>query len=373
MSKAKNPSVNIVPEKNSSDYLSATKLIANGRPDPTNPDWVAIQNAARAGDVQKVDNLLSSSKTNTAAKTLAKTEIFTLPLPNEQAYFSQPQSILYLMGAEGYVNIASCIIDNQVKQINNLQKEIDGQSKLKNIMTLDAQIQLVQEQNVREMQLIDWQNSLEKNIDNMLSIATKHGHYQFIDFICSKLKDKLDLNIFNMSFPYENTLLATAAKLNHFSVVKKLLQYKADPNAGNGKTEMALIHAILNGNIKMVQLLIKNGASLDTIARHRSSVITENDECTFSENQINVDEAIKRAPNSEAMAKCLDEIRSRGEFFRQEMLGKGDTSPLVQNLANWSQDENIQGVVTDQNLVNEGQEDNLQLLGQNLEQVIEEQ
>lgn len=371
MSKAKNPSVNIVPEKNSSDYLSATKLIANGRPDPTNPDWIAIQDAARAGNVQKVDHLLSHPDTNTAAKKSAQILISIPPLLDEQTYCSQLQNnqqsqksdhlsiLLHLLAAEGYTKTTGGIIESQIKQIITLQKQIDGTERLKKIMTLEAQFELAERQNKLGPQLIDGQNSLEKNIDNMLSIATKHGHYKFIDFICSKIKDKLDLNIFNISCPQENTLLATAAKLNHFSVVKKLLQYKAHPNAGNGKTEMALIHAILNGNIKMAQLLIKSGASLDTTAIHRSSLITENDECKFSENQINLDEAIKLAPNSMEMGYFIDEIRARGEFFKQEMSENGADSPLVQNLSNWHEKDNL--------IIEE------EVIGQNVEPPMEEQ
>lgn len=362
MSKAKNSFVSIVPKRNHSDYLSPTKLLASARSDPTNPDWVAIQEAAKVGDVKKIDYLLSSSKTNTAAKTLARTEIFTLPLPNEHAYFSQPQSILYLMSAEGYVNIVSCIIDNQVKQINNLQKEIDDQSKLKKIMTLDAQITLGQEQ-----------NAFEKNTDNLLAIAVNRGQTELIELIVNKSKEKLNLDKFNIHFPQENTLLAIAARLNHFPVVKKLLECKANPNAGNGKTEMALIHAILNGNIKMTELLIKKGANLDTTAIHRSSLITENDECKFSEKEINVDEAIKLAPKREAIAKCIDDIRLIGDFFKREMLEKGADSPLLRGVANEYQNKNIKEVVTDQNLANKEPEDNVQLLGQSSEPLIEEQ
>ena len=371
MSKAKNPSVNIVPEKNSSDYLSATKLIANGRPDPTNPDWVAIQRLAKLGDIKVVDNLLSNPETNYAAKKLAQTAISIPPLLDEQTYFSQllnnqqsekynPQSILlHLLGAEGYTKTIDCIIESQMQQLIKLQKQIDGIPELKKIMTSDAQIELTERQNKLGAELAIWQSFVTENIDKLLNIAVNHGHHELIELIHDKRGDKLDLNIFNASFPYKNTLLATAAKLNHFSVVEKLLQYDADPNVGNGETEMALIHAILNGNIKMAKLLIKNGASLDTIARHRSSLITKNDEYKFSEKEINVDEAIKLAPNSEAMAKCLDEIRSRGEFFRQEMLRKGDTSPLVQNLANWHEKDNL--------IIEE------EVIGQNVEPPMEEQ
>ena len=355
MSKDKNSSVNKVINKHPDDYLSITKLLANGRPDPTNLDWVNIQQAATNGDVQQVDNLLFSRDTNDAAKNLAKNEIFSVPSqPAAEEYRASPNSILYLLGAEGYIKILNCIIDSQIKQITNLQKQIDGISKLKRIMTLPAQVELAQSKNTLEVQLNDWQNCLEVNIDNLLTIGVNRGNSKLIELICNKFQERLNLDKFNLSFPIENTLLATAAKLNHRLVVKKLLTHKADPNAGNGQIEMPLINAIANGNMAMAELLIKKGARLDVMAIKRDSIVDENGQYQFFENPINVEDAIKLAPNSKEMEHFINEIKAKEEFFAKEMLKNGANSLIFPRLNN---DEIIE----------------VNLSGQNHEQIIEEQ
>ncbi len=338
MSKDKNSSVNKIINKHPSDYLSITKLLANGRPDPTNLDWVNIQQAATNGDVQQVDNLLFSRDTNDAAKNLAKNEIFSVPSqPAAEEYRASPNSILYLLGAEGYIQNVCSIIDSQIKQITNLQKKIDEISKLKRIMTLPAQVELAQSKNMLEVQLNDWQNCLEVNIDNLLTIGVNRGNSKLIKLICNKFQERLNLDKFNLYFPIENTLLATAAKLNHFSVVKELLQYKADPNAGNEQTEMPLINAIANGNMAMAELLIKKGARLDVVAIKRGSIIDQNDQCKFFENPINVEDAIKLAPNSKEMEHFINEIKAKEEFLAKEMSETGANSPIFY----WLNDDEI--------------------------------
>ena len=330
MSKEKNSSVNEVTKKNSSDYLSITKLIANARPDPTNLDWVNIQQAAKAGNIKKVDDLLFVPQTNDAAKNLAKNEMFSVPSqPTGEEYRASPNSILYLLGAEGYIKILNCIIDSQIEQITNIQKQIDDIPKLKRIMTLTAQVELAQSKNMLEAQLNDWQSYLEVNIDNLLTIGVNRGNSKLIELICDKFQNKLNLDKFNPYFPVENTLLATAAKLNHFGVVKTLLKHQADPNAGNRKVEMPLINAIANGNIKMAQFLIINGANLDVVSLHRGSKVDENGGVKFFENEINVEDAIKKALNLAEMDRCINEIKSKGEFFAQEMSQNGVNSTIL--------------------------------------------
>lgn len=354
MSKEKNLSFNEVAKKHSSDYFSITKLIAHGRPDPTNPDWVAIQEAAKKGEISRVDDLLSSPETNYAAKKLANAEIFSLLSSQERPYLSPSDSKLYLLAGEGYIKTLNCIIDSQIKQITDLQKKIDDIPKLKKIMKPEAQIELTQREKALNEQLNDWQSCLEINIDNLLTIGVNRGNSNLIALICDKFQDKLNLDKFNPCFPIENTLLATAAKLNHFPVVKTLLGYKANPNVGDSKTAMALIHAILNGNIKMAKLLIKKGANLNLVAIHRGTKVDENGNLKFFEEEINVDDAIKLAPNSEDMASCINEIKSRGEFFTKEMIENGPHSPILSGLGDpdkWP--EIIEEGILGQNIISE--------------------
>jgi hypothetical protein len=357
MSKDNNPSVNEVIKKHPSNYLSITKLIATARPDPTNLDWVKIQQAATNGDIQQVDDLLFSCDTNDAAKNLAKTEMFSFSLqPSGEEDISSPNSILYLLGAEGYIKILNCIIDSQIAQITNIQKQIDDIPMLQRIMTLPAQVELAQNQNMLEAQLNDWQHCLEVNIDNLLTIAVNRSKNKVIELICDKFRDKLNLDKFSSHFPLENTLLATSSKLNHFPIVQALLRYNADPNAGDKQTEMPLINAITNGNIKMVQFLIKNGANLDVVAIHRGSKVDENGGVKFFANAINVEDAIKLAPNSEEMESCINEIKSKGEFFKQEMSKNGPNSTIL----SWLPPSPIEEIIEEE------------ILGQHPEQVIEE-
>lgn len=359
MSKDKNPSVNEVIKKHPSDYLSITKLLANARPDPTNSDWVNIQKAAKAGNIKKVDDLLFDPQTNDAAKNLAKNQMFSVPSqPTGEEYRASPNSILYLLGAEGYIKILNCIIDSQIAQITNIQKQIDGISRVKRIMTLPAQVELAQDKNMLEAQLNDWQSCLEVNIDNLLTIGVNRGNSKLIELICNKFQEKLNLDKFNPSFPIENTLLATSAKLNHRPVVKTLLKNQADPNVGHGQIEMPIINSILNGNIKMVKLLIKKGARLDVVAIKRGSIVDNNGQYKFFENPINVEDAIKLAPNSEKMKSCINEIKSRGDFFKEEMKKNGANSPIL----SWSEDSDPLPDIIEKNI-----------LGQNPEQGIEEQ
>lgn len=337
MSKEKNLSVNDVIKKHPSNYLSITKLIANARPDHTNPDWVNIQQAAKAGNIKKVDDLLSDSKTNYAAKKSANDAVlFFAQSPKGASYNASVQSILSLYGAEGYIQIPSRIIDSTINQINTLQKQVDEIPGFKRIMTSEAQIELTQQEKALKEQLNNWQTCLEIDIDRLLAIGVNRGHSGLIEMICNKcqeinnmLPEKFNLDTFNPFFPIENTFLVTAAKLNHLPVVRVLLKHKADPNAGNGKVEMPLIHAIINGNIKMAQLLIKHGAKLDGIAIHRGSVVDENGGVKFFENEINVEDAIKKALNLAEMDRCINEIKSKGEFFAQEMSQNGVNSPIL--------------------------------------------
>ena len=361
MSKDTNPSVNEVIKQHPSNYLSITKLIANARPDHTNLDWIKIQQAATNGDTQKVDDLLFDPQTNDAAKNLAKKAIFSVPshpISEEYNILPNSNSILNLLAAEGYIKIVNCIIDSQIKQITDLQEKIDNIPKLKGIMKPKAQIELPQQEKTLKEQLNDWQNGLEVNINNILTIAVNHGNNKLIGLICNKFQEKLNLDKFNSSFPIDNTLLAIAVKLNHPSVVETLLKNKADPNAGNGKVEMPLIHAIANGNIKMTKSLIKHGANLDVVAIHRGSIVDDKGQYKFFEKPINVEDAIKLAPNPEEMVCYINEIKSKSDFFKQEMIENGPNSPIF-------------SLIKATGPLPEITEENI--LGSNLEQTIEEQ
>ncbi len=306
MSKDKNPSVNEVIKKQPNNYLSITELIAKGQTATINQDWVSMQEAAKAGDVKKVDNLLFSPNTNDTAKRWALDEIFSFPSqPSGSSYKASPNSILSLLSATGYTKNVCSIIDSQIKQITDLQEKLDI------VPNLDMLLQLR-----------DWQDRLNTNISNILTIGVKRGNSKLIGHIFHKFQGKLDLDDFNSGCPRKNTLLATAAKSNHFSVVKELLQYKADPNAGNGQTEMPLIHAIYNGNVKMAELLIKKGARLDNIAIHRGSIIDQNDQCKFFADQISVKDAIATTKNSQEKMIYLAWKKGDKDIFQHVIGGK---------------------------------------------------
>ena len=306
MSKDKNPSVNEVIKKQPNNCWSITKLIANGQTATINQDWVSMQEAAKAGDVKKVDNLLFSPNTNDTAKQWALDEIFSFPSqPAGSSYKASPQRVLYLLSAEDYTKNVCSIIGDQTKQITDLQEKLDITPNLNMLL-----------------QLRDWQDRLNTNISNILTIGVNRGNSKLIRNICHKFQGKLALDDFNLGCPQKNTLLATAAKLNHLSVVKELLQYKADPNAGNGKVEMPLIHAIYNGNVKMAELLIKKGARLDNIAIHRGSRIDKNGQCKFFADQIRVKDAIATTKNSQEKMIYLAWKKGDEDIFQHVIGGK---------------------------------------------------
>ncbi|WP_052266166.1 ankyrin repeat domain-containing protein [Pedobacter kyungheensis] len=67
----------------------------------------------------------------------------------------------------------------------------------------------------------------------------------------------------NMKDSVGFTVLATAAALNHYDVVKLLLEKGADPNIPNDKGNTALHHAAENNLLDIAKLLLNHHADLD--------------------------------------------------------------------------------------------------------------
>eukprot|EP01091_Cochliopodium_minus_P017606 TRINITY_DN6947_c0_g2_i1.p1 TRINITY_DN6947_c0_g2~~TRINITY_DN6947_c0_g2_i1.p1 ORF type:complete len:190 (+),score=39.48 TRINITY_DN6947_c0_g2_i1:68-637(+) len=141
----------------------------------------------------------------------------------------------------------------------------------------------------------------EKN--NKLKIAVNKNEEKTV---LALLKQNADPNIkFNKP---EKTLLYVASGNNNISIVKHLIEYKANVNMISVNGETALSRATYWGFIELIKLLVRNGAD-----------INQKDNNGLS----NMDFILTKAPNN----------------YRSEMLKAVDEGVTLRLRGNWSVDD----------------------------------
>ncbi len=74
--------------------------------------------------------------------------------------------------------------------------------------------------------------------------------------------ERVNIPLLNQVAPDGETAISLAAKVGHLEIAKVLLEHGADANIDKG---LALVHAVKNNNIEMIDLLIENNAEVNTL------------------------------------------------------------------------------------------------------------
>lgn len=139
------------------------------------------------------------------------------------------------------------------------------------------------------------------NNKNALLIAIQTGHREILDLLLPMYKLPHQLNDdLPTEFQYKvsqeelNYCLYTAITYQHETLVKTLLENRADPNYKvqtallPGENEHVLVEtascfiiAATYGNINIVDLLLKNNADVNVLLRHDSMILNPNEVSTY--------------------------------------------------------------------------------------------
>jgi ankyrin repeat protein len=115
-------------------------------------------------------------------------------------------------------------------------------------------------------------NSLDRCKNTPLIVASMHGRTEIVKYLLSK---GVDVNRNNVN--YHSSALTYACWMGHTEIVVELLRVqgiRVDQREKNGNTP--LINALLQGHLKIAEILLKNGAKPHLTNRDGQSGFTLN-------------------------------------------------------------------------------------------------